>query len=310
MKRVASIRLSAAVAQVLPQQGLVLFLPYDIARLAWALVRSGSCNGTPLRIRRDQLDRPTYRRVISELLSTGVLRAVTGAPQGSAFSLVGSNISDPRALLCALDPFCYVSHLSAMEYHALTDRLPEMLYLSTPALPQWRGFANDRMVKDLGEDLGAYRDQRLPGLYRSSVSKISQRTIHRYNSNHLGAFRTVKEPDFRVATIGRTFLDMLREPDLCGGLMHVLDVFRESARPHLRLILDEIDQHGAGIDKVRAGYILEEICSIRNERIDAWVIYARRGGSRKLNPTLEYSSTFSERWALSINMSIPTEWMK
>ena len=308
MKKKAAISLPEALAQRLARQNTAVFLPYQVAVLAWHLVRDGAHDGVPLRAQRDRLDSATLRRVVSRLLSTGVLRTVPGVSDGSAYLLLGASASDGRALICALDPFCYLSHSSALEYHALTDRLPEMLYVSTPAPAPWREFADTRMARDLGDELAAFQAQGLPGLSRSRVSRIGHRPVHRYSSIHPGAFRVVKDPEFRVATLGRTFLDMLREPDLCGGLMHVLTVFREHARPNLRLILDEIDQHGNDIDKVRAGYILEDLCTIHDGRIDEWVARARRGGSRKLNPALEYSPVFSERWALSINIPIPPEW--
>ena len=95
---------------------------------------------------------------------------------------------------------------------------------------------------------------------------------------------------------------MLREPTLCGGMQHVIDVYNQYAKQYFRLIVDELDSHGNGIEKVRAGYILEEHCKIHDPRIDTWHKFAQRGGSRKLDPTGEYSETFSERWSLSLNL--------
>jgi hypothetical protein len=84
---------------------------------------------------------------------------------------------------------------------------------------------------------------------------------------------------------------------------HVLEVFRDHARTNLSLITDELNANGTAIEKVRAGYILEEECDIKADpTIDSWRSYAQRGGSRKLDPHNEYSSTFSERWCLSINV--------
>ena len=82
----------------------------------------------------------------------------------------------------------------------------------------------------------------------------------------------------------------------------MLDVYEESAGSHLGAIIAELTNHGTKIDRVRAGYILEEICHISDDRISAWVGDAARGGSRKLDPQAEYSSNFSERWSLSINV--------
>jgi predicted transcriptional regulator of viral defense system len=164
------------------------------------------------------------------------------------------------------------------------------------------------MKKDLSEDFSLFSEAHLPQLQRTAFTKLGGRPVHRYTSNHHGAFRLLKEPNLRVSTLGRTFLDMLREPALCGGILHVLNVFRDAANSYLRLILDEIDQHGGDIDKVRAGFILEELCKTRDPRIDSWTAFAKRGGSRKLDASTEYSPQFSERWSLSINVTMPSEW--
>jgi predicted transcriptional regulator of viral defense system len=95
---------------------------------------------------------------------------------------------------------------------------------------------------------------------------------------------------------------MLRNPELCGGIQHVIDVYKEYGKQYLRFILDEIDMHGNGIEKARAGYVLETQLGTRDPRIDTWQSTVQRGGSRKLDPSAEYSSYFSERWALSLNV--------
>jgi predicted transcriptional regulator of viral defense system len=113
---------------------------------------------------------------------------------------------------------------------------------------------------------------------------------------------TVQGKPRRVATIGRTFLDMLREPGLCGGIYHVLDIFTEQAPRYLRLIVDEIDRHGTKIDKVRAGYVLAERLNLTHPAFAVWQTCAQRGGSRKLDAQADYSPRFSETWCLSINI--------
>jgi len=69
------------------------------------------------------------------------------------------------------------------------------------------------------------------------------------------------------------------------------------------LIIDEVSQHGSKIERVRAGYILEDICKLNSDRIDGWVECAQRGGSRKLDPEGDYVPKFSEKWCLSLNVS-------
>ena len=69
---------------------------------------------------------------------------------------------------------------------------------------------------------------------------------------------------------------MLRNPELCGGINHVLKTYDEYAKTYLRLITDEIDSLGKPIDKVRAGYIISERLGIDNEIVNNWAKYAQR----------------------------------
>jgi hypothetical protein len=62
-----------------------------------------------------------------------------------------------------------------------------------------------------------------------------------------------------------------------------------------------VQQHGTDIDKVRAGYVLEEKCGLESPVFADWVGAAKRGGSRKLVANQPYSSIYSERWCLSLN---------
>lgn len=303
----ASTSISQALAAELEKLRAPVLLRYDLARLSWALYRAGTYGGQPLNIRRERLDMRSLRHIEITALKSGLLKQLPGLPEFSVYATFGANLSDHPAVLCAIDPFCYLSHLSAMEFHGFTDRMPEQLYATAPSGKQWVTYAVERMQKDLGEDFDAYQKSGLPPLQRVTFDKLGQRRIYRYNSVHSGAYRTIKDSPVRVATIGRTFLDMLREPTLCGGILHVLQVFREHATRHQRLIFDELDQHGAPIEKVRAGYILEELCGVHDARIDAWIKFATRGGSRKLDPAAEYAPRFSERWCLSLNVTIAEE---
>ncbi len=291
-----------ALAARLAELGRAVLLRYEIAREAWRLYRAGSFNGLPLLRSRDRLDGATLTRLERRLTENGVLRPVGGVGERAAYTLIGAKPAEPFELLCLLDPFAYASHLSAMQFHGLTDRMPEQHYVSSPAPTDWTRFAHDRMQHDLAEDWTEFQASRLPVLERITLPRIGNRPVHRYSSVHLGAFRNVRGTPMRVSTLGRTFLDMLREPNLCGGLAHVIDVFREHGATNLRLIADELDTHGAPIDKVRAGFLLEEVSGARDPRLDAWIAHSRRGGSRKLDASAEYSPSFSERWSLSINV--------
>jgi predicted transcriptional regulator of viral defense system len=158
------------------------------------------------------------------------------------------------------------------------------------------------MARDLGEAVGAYRKARFPLPCKPAFHRIAGTAVQVLDRSRQGAFKMIKGTPLRVATVGRTFLDMLREPLDCGGMQHVLDIYRTSAPRYLTLIVDEVDRNGTGIDKVRAGYVLTDLCGLAHPSIEDWERFGQRGGSRKLDPNAEYASDFSKRWKLSLNV--------
>ena len=247
-------------------------------------------------------DSETYHKKINQLQEEGILSPYKGFPAKSVFSLLGRSHDSVEDIACTVDPFCYVSHLSAMEYHGLTNRFPSKLFISSPAPKQWKVYAHEKMKKDLKGDEEIYHQNNMPELERVALDKIDRKEIHRFSSVHWGAYKNIKGRTMRVSTIGRTFLDMLKKPEFCGGINHVLEVFEEHAENYQQLIIDEVSQHGGPIDKVRAGYILDERLGLEfNEKKD-WLKSAQRGGSRKLDASSEYEPVWSENWCLSLNV--------
>jgi len=258
-------------------------------------------NETITQINKDYADKKDFSKHLNNLLREGILDAYRSLPS-SVYTLLGRTYGSPEDICCAIDPFCYVSHLSAMEYHGLTNRIPVKLYISSPNAKKWAEFSKEKMKKDLKNTWQIYNENKMPKLVRTELKKINRTEIHRFGSVHLGAYRTIQDRTMRVSTIGRTFLDMLRNPEICGGINHVLEVYTEHAQSHIQLITDEIEQHGTAIDKVRAGYILTERLKIKNDIVESWTEYTQRGGSRKLDASSEYISEWSDKWCLSINV--------
>ncbi|SDZ70539.1 Transcriptional regulator, predicted component of viral defense system [Variovorax sp. YR266] len=246
--------------------------------------------------------RAMYEQVLTALKGVRLLTPIPTSAQETAYLLFGSTRATPDEIMCSLDPFAYVSHLSAMEYHGLTDRFSKIVYMTTPPVTAWRRQAQARMARDLDDRLEDYKSSGLPRLTRPHINNIGHTNIEFHERSQFGAFRNVAESPLRVATLGRVFLDMLREPKLCGGIQHVLDVYRKEAKRYLKLIVDETDRHGQPIDKVRAGFVITEVCRLDSPVIDEWQKFAQRGGSRKLDAENEYAPVYSERWQLSINV--------
>lgn len=224
--------------------------------------------------------------------------------------LVGmSGVPAAEEAICSLDPFAYVSHLSAMAWHGLTDRLPKTLFLTRPSAKLWRNLSETRLEAQLDGLFPLYQRAKLPGYQRIDIHRIKKRPLNIWTSSRLdrayqAAYKRVESGAMRVATIGRCFLDMVREPELCGGIYHVIEVFEEHGATHVEQILEEIDHHGNKLEQARAGYLLEraEPELVAHPILERWAKGVTRGGSRKLDPAGDYSETFSERWALSINV--------
>mgnify|MGYP001806008094 CR=1 FL=1 len=195
-------------------------------------------------------------------------------------------------ICCLVDPTIYISHLSAMQRYGWTDRRPQALHLSRPnprALPRSPESANDLLA----------------ALAPRSVShprQVRGRDIQIFQTIHIGESLPLRSSFARIASVGQVFLDMVDEPELCGGMAHVLDIWRAHAAGHLDILVKAIDAAASKMAKIRAGYILNELLGIDDSRVLAWTQFAQRGGSRLLDPAKPYASRFSERWMLSINV--------
>ena len=303
MKTSPPISLSKAITLSLGELHQPVVSKYQLGVLVCKLYSTANHHGHSIAgLKLKQLDLPAFNYQLNKLLDLGIV-SPTPKLRSSVFNILGKDSNSPGEIACSIDPFAYISHLSAMEYHGITDRLPKTLFISTPDQKKWKEFAQERMKKDLTSDLANYLDNKLPKLTRINSDKIGGKNTHRYSSLHYGAYKTVRDSPLRISTIGRTFLDMVRAPDLCGGIYHVMEVYQEYVSSYLNLIVDEVDRHGKAIDKIRIGYILEDKCNISNNAtIESWINYVQRGGSRKLDSTQEYSPTYSERWCLSLNI--------
>ncbi len=300
-------KITAAISSEINELKKPVITGYDLGRLLFAVYQAGNYKGTPLSFLRNSIPtRRNYFSVVKELFSYSVLRHGKFVSHQYAFEIFSASSTPPSPgeVACCVDPFAYVSHLSAMEYHGLTDQFPKMLFISSPKSKVWSQLAKKQMEKDLGDALALYLDAELPILKRLVVNKIAGKPVNVYSSVHhdYGAYVTVKDRFLKVSSIGRTFLDMIRTPDLCGGIYHVLDVYSEFAKRYLRLIVDETNQNGNLIDKTRVGYILDERLGLSEPRIEGWKKNVQRGGSRKLVADGDYFSTYSETWCLSINI--------
>lgn len=206
-------------------------------------------------------------------------------------------------IICLIDPFCYISHLSAMQRYGLTNRRPEALHLTIPANKIIKNLIREKMERDYEGELNS-----IPGdeVYRLNIVHHP----HIVRKRHLDIISTVSYGDHtqvrgsyaRVSSIGQTFLDMLEDPQRCGGMTHVLNAWKEHARNYIDDIISVVDKAPKSIHKIRAGYILDEVMNINKPEIMRWLDFAQRGGSRILDPAKPFINNYSEKWMLSINV--------
>ena len=201
-------------------------------------------------------------------------------------------------VVCSADPLCYVSHLSAMHRWGLTDRSSNALICTRPI--------RKNAVVQLSRIMSNHPDPLPPKnarlYYIGHPKTVRGRAIRMFESANSGASINQRGTGIRIATIGQTFLDMLQQPQLCGGIPHVLDIFDEHAKIWINEIVASVDSSNSSIVKSRAGYILEERLGLHHEKIEAWKGSVQRGGSRKLDSSKAYAPDYSETWCISLNV--------
>lgn len=206
-----------------------------------------------------------------------------------------SEISDIQAddAVCLIDEGTCVSHLSAMQKFNLTDRRPQTLFITVATNEQWKELIGNQ------DDL----DDMAPLRYRRHhPAVVRARDLNVFQTKSFPKTTQLKSSFVRITEIGETFLNMLEQPDRCGGMAHVLDVFNKHASSYLGPIVKQIDKTDTKLTKVRAGYILTEMMGLKNETAERWAQFAQRGGSQRLDPKAPYQPVFSERWMISLNV--------
>ena len=296
--RVFSIKLSRAgayLADLLEENGKPIITALEFFRSVGRIHRESS--GKKLYLRRETPTLDDYNRLRRMLQKTNVIGP--DRDYGGRGVIRVLTVSDLPAedIICLVDPTCYVSHLSAMQRWGLTDRRPDALMMTRPdrktVAVQLRACMADSLIED--EEKRFLRIIRHP-------SRVRGRAVRIHESKAAGASMKNRGSDVRLSKIGQTFLDMLQEPGLCGGMAHVLDVWEAHAETYLDEIVAAVDTATSGLVKSRAGYILEERLGLHHNGIERWKAFGQRGSSRKLDPAKPFAPTFSETWMISLNV--------
>ena len=266
---------------------------YDFFRL----IQSMYLEGKNLSLKKNNPTKKDHLRYFRKLSRLGVIKSDSDYGQ-RLIRVIDVPEQSAEEIVCLADPLCYVSHLSAMQIWGFTDRTTFKLMCTRP---------NRELSRILLWQMMEDSEFSLPPkqyflVYSKHPSIVRGRRIRMIQTRKNGESISMSDSSARISTIGQTFLDMLQKPNLCGGMPHVLDVFDEFAEKWIDDVVYSVDSSDSSIVKCRAGHIIEERLGIEHEKIEAWKSVAQRGGTRKLDPTKEYSPTFSETWSISLNV--------
>ena len=238
-----------------------------------------------------------YTRLRSTLKKNGVIGADRDYGNRIIRVLASSDLPAEN-IVCLVDHTCYISHLSAMQRWGLTDRNPKHLLLTRPDRAAAAILLKNYMMSHLQEN----ETTPFPLKIIKHPNIVRRRQVQMYETKQAGAFVRNRGDKVRISTIGQTFLDTLQKPDWCGGMSHVLEVWSLHAKNYLEEIITAVDTGSSNLVKSRAGYILDEYLSLHHPGVEPWKLLGQRGSSRKLDPSKEFASTFSEIWMISLNV--------
>lgn len=273
---------------------------YDLFKLYSALIKAKNYEGTKLHIRNSSPELSQFKRFRSSMIRKGFLRPAE-REKSSVYRISGGATYSIEDYCCYADPFCYISHFSALQRYRLTNRNPQHLTLSTPNRSIW----NKKRLSLIDAEISNQQEQIIALQLLKKISfkqKIKNRPILVHETSSPDETITIKNSATRIPKIGELFNQTLDKPQWCGGIIHVLEIWDTHAKDYLNEIIASISTTSSKIVKVRAGYILEERLGITDQRINKWVTAAERGSSRKLDPETPYNSFYSEKWMLSINV--------
>lgn len=199
-------------------------------------------------------------------------------------------------VLLEANPFCAISHHSAMVFHQLTLDFPNDIHACIPrdssGLIPLETLPSDWDVFDLP-----------PGRRIKDACGIP---VQWHSVKSFAGVREARHSGFtiRVTNLERTLLDGLQEPDWCGGFQNVLGAWR-TAKDQINIgtLIKVVDEMDINLLRQRAGFVLERL-GLDHPRLKEWKTMAKRGGSSRLVAKEPFSSTYDQAWSLSINAPI------
>lgn len=203
---------------------------------------------------------------------------------------------DEFEVLLEANPYCAISHHSAMVFHQLTLDFPNDIHACVQKTRE--GLLPLETLPSDWDVLELPPGRRIKDAYGIPVQWHSVKSF--------AGVREARHAGFtiRVTNLERTLLDGLQEPDWCGGFQNVLVAWRTAKdQINLTTLIKVVDEMDINLLRQRAGFVLERL-GLEHPRLKEWKTMAKRGGSSRLVAKEPFSSSFDQAWSLSINAPI------
>jgi len=206
---------------------------------------------------------------------------------------------DEEEVLFEAHPYATLAYLTALTFHGLTDQLPKNITAVVPADGTGDLLPLDTDASDW-DGIPLVRGRRPSHALRRPVVWTVLRTNMLFGSRE---YRRRGYP-VRVTTPERTLLDGLLHPERSGGITNVLAAWaRVGTVLDIEALIHHTERFEIALLRQRVGFVLDQL-GLADPRVEAWRSGVQRGGSSKLLSAAPYSSTFDERWALSLNAPV------
>jgi predicted transcriptional regulator of viral defense system len=229
------------------------------------------------------------------------LRAISGYPSlNEVFvAYARQGFLDERELLFEMHPYAVLSHVSALVFHGLTTDQPKGMTITVSADSTGGLLPIGTTPRDWE---GVMRPS--PTIPKKVLGRpvLSKRVKPAWFFGHeeyqpLGF-------TMRYTTPERSLIDGLMNPELCGGITTVLRAWAGgSSMVDLDVLVHQVERLGVKVLRQRVGYVLNEL-DVTHPTLEEWRVNAKRGGSSRLVGSEPFSSTYDDRWNLSINAPV------
>lgn len=215
------------------------------------------------------------------------------------------NHNDIYRIACYLDPWSYLSHRTAMKFWGIDSDNNENkeVYLTSLKKDKWILNSKEEYEKCLNEK------HIMEFCRRRSFFEFEKKMFDYdfYISRTDSIEDYIEHNGCKYASFEKTYLDMLTGPEKCGGIKFVIDCFKRINKSNLESLIKFFDSKKYFLPKImmcRVGFIFNEVVKVESDVIDSWICFKSRGSSSKLDQKSPFSSRFSEKWDLSINIDL------